>query len=397
MNSYIKEALKDRKEKKRMPIEICKQEKCTGCFTCMNICPKDAIIAGEDIYGKTIPVINKEKCIECGLCVKKCPINHPVKLSYPQKCYAAWGKEREEREDCASGGIATVFSNCVISENGVVYGTAFNDKLELVHTEGKKKEELQKFKGSKYVQSYIGLIFRQIKQRLEEGKCVLFIGTPCQVAGVKSYLGKDYENFLTVDIICHGTPPMKYLKEYMDVVDRNHKAKNIVFRGKKDYYFTLYDEEGVFSCKKSSCDFYFYGFLQGLIHRDNCYICNWARSERCSDITIGDFWGLDKKSLKVEYEGKVSVVLINTIAGKKFWEKYKNHFYWEERTVDEAINKNAQLKKPSVCHPDRKYFLERYKDKGFVKAVKTPKMIKKIYIHRIKNTALYKRLRKKSE
>lgn len=380
-----------------MPVEICKQEKCTGCFACMNICPKDAIETGEDVYGKTIPVINKEKCIECGLCVKRCPINYPATLSYPKMCYAAWGKEKEERENCASGGIATVFSNIVINENGFVYGALFNDKLELVHMEAHREEEIQDFKGSKYVQSYIGMTFRQIKKRLDEGEKVLFIGTPCQVAGAKSYLGKDYDNFLTVDIICHGTPPMKYLKEYMTVADRNHKAKNIVFRGKRDYYFTLCNEHEILSSKKSSCDFYFYGFLQGLIHRDNCYSCNWARAERCSDITIGDFWGLDKSSLKVEYEGKVSVVLINTKAGEEFWDKYKNYFCWEERTVAEAIDNNSQLKRPSVCHPDRQRFLEQYRYKGFVKAVKTPKMRKKIYIHRIKNTALYKKLKNKAK
>ena len=377
-----------------MPIEICKKENCTGCFACMNICPKNAITAGEDEYAKTIPLIDKDKCIECGLCVKVCPANQQVELSYPKKCYAAWGKDESERKDCSSGGVASILSKAVINEKGIVYGAAFNHDLKLTHMGAESESEIQKFKGSKYVQSYIGFSFRQIKEQLKTGRMVLFVGTPCQVAGLKSYLGKEYENLLMIDIVCHGTPPMKYLKEYMETVDPKKRATNITFRGKKDYCFTLYNENKVFYSMKSSCDVYFYAFLKGLIHRDNCYECQWAKAERCSDITIGDFWGLEKESLKEPYTGKVSVVLINTLLGEKFWEKYKKFFDYEERTVREAVAGNAQLKRPSICHSDRERFLSVYKREGFVKAVKTPQICREIRKGKVRSTTLYKNVRK---
>lgn len=377
-----------------MPIEICKKENCTGCFACMNICPKDAITVGEDEYAKTIPLIDKDKCIECGLCVKVCPANQQVELSYPKKCYAAWGKDESERKDCSSGGVASILSKAVINEKGIVYGAAFNHNLKLTHMGAESESEIQKFKGSKYVQSYIGFSFRQIKEQLKTGRVVLFVGTPCQVAGLKSYLGKEYGNLITVDIVCHGTPPMKYLEEYIRVIDPLKRADKITFRGERNFCFTLYDKKEIFYCVKSNCDFYFYAFLSELTYRDNCYKCEWARPERCSDITIGDFWGLRKESLKQTYKGKVSVVLINTLLWDQIWEKYKDFFCYEERTIKEAIDGNDQLRNPSAGHPDRKKFLSEYKKNGFVKAVKTPKICWEIRKGKMKSTALYITARK---
>lgn len=377
-----------------MPVEICKKEKCTGCFACMNICPCDAIAVGTDEYGKTVPVIKKEKCIECERCVKVCPMNQRVDYHYPMQCYAAWAKNEEERKDCSSGGIATELSKAVVEEGGVVYGAAFDQNLELAHMRAVTKEDLQNFKGSKYVQSYIGMSFRMVKEDLKEGKKVLFIGTPCQVAGIKAYLGREYENLLIVDLICHGTPPMEYLKEYLQVVDPKKRTRRLTFRGEKDYCFTLYDEKGELYCAKSNRDPYFYGFLKGLIHRDNCYQCVYAKAERCSDITIGDFWGLQRESLNIAYNGRISVVLINTSNGTRMWEMYKNLFFFEERTVEEAVEGNAQLRRASLCHADRSLFLKRYKRQGFTKAVRTPRVKKELLRNRMRVCVFYKMARK---
>lgn len=377
-----------------MPKEICKIEKCTGCFSCMNICPQDAITVGEDINGKTIPYIDKKKCIECGKCVRVCPVNYPVNFYNPRKCYAAWEKNEEDRRTSASGGIAAALSKVVIEENGIVYGAGFNEKLELVHSSARNIEEIQKFKGSKYVQSYTGLIFRHVKENLENNKKILFIGTPCQVAGLKSYLGKGYDNLILVDIICHGTPPMSYLKEYLKFIDPKCRADKVTFRGEKDFCMTLYHGTEEFYCTKSEKDFYFYAFLKGLIYRDNCYTCSWAKPDRCSDITIGDFWGLDRKSMKEQYSGKVSVVLLNTLTGEQFWEKHRSCFYSEQREVKEAVDGNAQLRKPSKYHADRTLFLNNYKKGNFIEAVKTPRMKISIKINIIKDSAPYRVARK---
>lgn len=376
-----------------MPIEICKKEMCTGCFACMNICPRDAIQRGEDACGKTIPAIDKEKCIECGLCVKTCPANKLVEFHIPIKCYAAWGKDEKDREGCSSGGIATVLSKAVVDEGGIVYGAAFNDDLELQHMGVQTKEEIEKLKGSKYVQSYTGLTFRNIKENLMTGRKVLFIGTPCQVEGLKSYLKDDYENLILVDIVCHGTPPMKYLKEYLEIIDQRRKTRGIAFRGKKDYYLTLYGDEQEFYSKKSNRDYYFYSFLKGLIHRDNCYSCKYAKAERCSDITIGDFWGLKKEELESSYRGKVSVVLINTHHGEKVWDVYKDKYCFEERKIQEAVEGNGQLRRPSLCHPDREKFIDSYKKEGFLKAIKSTSVRKEIKVNKLKATIVYRVIR----
>ncbi len=374
-----------------MPNKICPAERCTGCFACMNICPRDAIVCKTDQYGKTIPEICRSKCIECGLCVKVCPENQPVDKKFPVKCYAAWSKDDKERENCSSGGIATGFSHYVINESGIVYGAAFDQDLKLIHMSADKQEETEKFKGSKYVQSYTGIIYRKIQEQLKAGSQILFIGTPCQTAGLKSYFGgKEYDNLLLVDLICHGTPPMEYLREHIRRTANGRKVTGISFRGKKDWRLTLYNGNRSIYSVRSKQDPYFLAFLKGMIYRDNCYRCQYAVPERVSDITIGDFWGLDRTTLKSQYTGNISVVLINTEKGDKFWDKVKGQFYWEPRPVKEAIEGNAQLKRPSVCHPERALFLENYLINDFNSAVRTPSLKKELAENRIKHSMPYR-------
>lgn len=377
-----------------MPTEICKKENCTGCFACMNICPKEAIHKGEDAYAKTVPVIDSKRCIECGQCVRVCPVNHPPKPHEPIRCYAAWAKDKKTRAGSSSGGIAAGLAEEMIGSGGSVYGTAFNAELDLLHQSADTMEETVRFKGSKYVQSYIGMTFREIREKLNSGRQVLFVGTPCQIAGLRGYLGRDYENLVLVDLICHGTPPIKYLKEYIRAIDRKNRAVHISFRGEKDFCLTLSDGKRDFYRRKSNKDYYFLAFLKGLIYRDNCYTCTYAKAERYSDITIGDFWGLDRLTLKTPYGGKISVVLINTLHGERFWGLCEKTFSYEEREVQEAVEGNAQLKKPSVCHKDRGEFLRRYKEGDFLYAVKTPGIKKEICINTMKSCLAYRAARK---
>ena len=376
-----------------MITEICKQEKCTGCFACMNICPRDAVVCEINQYGKTVPAIRQDKCIECGMCVKVCPENHPPVKNDPIDCYAAWSRDEQERKYCSSGGAATELSRYFIEQGGIVYGAVFDQNLNLVHMASDKLEQLERLKGSKYVQGYTGTVDREVKEQLKQGKKVLFIGTPCQIAGIRNYLGKEYDNLLLVDLICHGTPPMEYLKEYTHAVTRK-PVTDISFRGKRNWRLTLYSGEKVVYSVRNKKDYYFTAFLKSLIYRDNCYKCQYAAPKRCSDITIGDFWGLDRSSLKTPYSGRISVVLINTQIGKKAWEETQDRFYSEPRAVEEAVRGNAQLRKPSVCHPDRELFLQNYTPGNFASAVKTPELRKEIRRGRIKDSLPYRAARK---
>lgn len=373
-----------------MPDYICRPEKCTGCFACMNVCPKDAIICGVDQYGKTMPEICPDKCVECGLCTKVCPENYLAEKNFPLKCYAAWSKNEKERESCSSGGIATEFSRYIVEQNGVVYGAAFDKKLRVAHMAAETPGELDKFKGSKYVQSYTGMVYREIKEHLKNGKLVLFIGTPCQVAGLKNYLRDKYNNLLLIDLICHGTPPMEYLKEHIAKIAKNRKVTDITFRGKKNSRLTLYSNSKVIYSVRNKQDYYFNAYYKGMISRSNCYQCQYAEPERCSDITIGDFWGLDRSSLINDYSGRISVVLINTENGRRFWENAKDKICFEVRPIEEAVKGNAQLNRPSVCHPERELFLQNYVSGNFNSAVRTPGLKKEMAENRIKDSLPYR-------
>lgn len=359
-------------------MEICDKKICTGCCTCMNVCPQKAITIVCDSLGKTVPKIDENKCTQCQLCVKKCPMNNELNTKKPRCCYALWTNSKKDRETCASGGVATTFSRFVMREKGVVFGSGFDENLDLMKQMAKTEDDLEKFKGSKYVKSEIGFSYQQVKEKLDSEIFVLFIGMPCQIDGLNHYLGKEYKNLITVDFICHGTPPGKYLKEYVKSLVPDRDVTNISFRGEYDNYFTLYDKEDVLYCKQGHIDLYYRSFLNSLIYNDNCYQCRYASINRVSDITIGDFWGIDRNTLSNQYEGRISVALINTNRGQLFFDEVKYLFTYEARTIKEAFNGNCQLRRPAKAHPNREKFEEEYKKNGFVKAVKSTKIPKDI-------------------
>ena len=348
---------------------ICSFEKCTSCKACLNICPKDAIEFITNDLGQMVPSIDKQKCVNCGLCLKTCPANNPVDLNCINKCYAAWTRDDEDKICSSSGGIATAFAREIINNGGKVFGAAFSvdDELKLEIKVADSAEELREFRGSKYVQSDVGYTYREVKECLESGTAVLYIAMPCQIAGLRRYLKKEYDNLYTVDIICHGMPPMLYLQEHVKNISKSNRISTLSFRGKYDYQLALFKAgtNKPFYKKNSREDTYFLSFLVGLIHKKSCYQCEYAQPNRTGDVTIGDFWGLDKSTLEEAYKGRVSVVLVNTDSGKRLLDMCSNRVHLEERRVHEAVEGNAQLRKPSVCHSKRKEFEEVYRKYGF--------------------------------
>lgn len=239
---------------------ICPHDKCTGCYACANICPKHCITMGEDDYGELHPYVNESECISCTLCVKTCPSNNPPEYKYPSKCHAAWITDKEKRCVCASGGLGTILSEYVIRfKNGVVFGTAYDDNLIPVTTYTETLEGIEKFKGSKYVQGIVGdTTLKEMKGFLDKGRFVLYIGTPCQIAGAKKFLKKDYNNLITVDLICHGVTPTSYFKEEIDYLVKQNNIKGLVdvrFRGNdsNNYCLSLWDK---IKGKKKNFNFY---------------------------------------------------------------------------------------------------------------------------------------------
>lgn len=354
-------------------MEICKKESCTGCHACYTICPKNCIKMVENEEGFLYPLVDKNLCIECGLCKKTCPVNKPVGFNKNRVTFAAWSLDDAEHRTSSSGGIASAFSREVIKEGGCVFGAAFEENLKLQCTKVEDKAGIERLKGSKYIQSVVGDSFKNLIEELEAGREVLFISTPCQVAGLKKVLKKSYENLITVDLICHGTPSKKVLDKYLEDQKKkfNKSIDRITFRGEEGFLINLYSNKEKVYSQISVKDLYYVGFLRGLYYRKSCYECTYAKSERISDITIGDFWGLGKEeSFEYDVKNGVSCCLVNTEKGERFIKRNASACHFVERDFQEAVQGNKQLRFPSKMHKNRdKFFLHLNKGKSFKSAV----------------------------
>ena len=364
-------------------MELCSTELCTGCFACKSVCPKDAISISHDRLLKSIPVIDTNKCVNCGLCVKTCPVLNDSESNIPNTCLAAWTNNNEDQKDCASGGIATAISRVIYDRGGKVFGCAFDKDLNLDIRMAESLDDLERFKSSKYVQSSTADSYAEVKKQLLDDKEVVYIGSPCQIDGLKHYLKKDYEKLYLVDIICHGVPPIDYLKQYVRKKKKGKKVSDIGFRGKNNYYLTLYAGDKCIYCVSSYYDMYYEEFLRSVTFRDNCYSCRYANMNRISDLTIGDFWGLDKATLSEPYEGRVSEILVNTKKGQKLLEIVGDYIHTEPGDMDVAIQNNAQLQHPSIAPADRKIFVDSFKG-DFVKASYRTSIGKRIFKDKLK-------------
>ena len=379
-------------------MQIANLDMCSGCGACVAVCPKNAIDFKEDRFGQKFPKIDQNKCIDCHLCEKTCPINHEFFIPKLEltKCYALQGRNKGHVEGCSSGGVATIIARHIIEQGGYVFGCKFDENMDLNYVECSTLYELELIKGSKYVQSNLTQCYVQIKKRLVQGKKVLVIGLPCQIAGVKGYLKKDYENLFLIDLICHGTPPVRYLKEHVERLGYA-KIENIKFREKKGFILTLFDNKKskIFSVR-SACDEYYSGFLNGIIYRENCYKCPYANPYRVSDITLGDFWGLDKETLVKKYEGAISVGLVHTEKGAAIFEEICDQIVYEERKIEEALEENGQLREPmKPDEHDRRVFLQYYPVLGFDRAFRKTKLYKKkVLVSKCKNCIVKTRVGK---
>lgn len=373
---------------------ICPDNKCTGCGCCYNVCPVHAIQMVLNELGESIPNVNDDVCINCKKCINSCPNNHDVGWTEPSAAFAAWNSDKNERKLSASGGIATLFSRCVISEGGVVYGTAYDENLVPKCVRVDNMSGLERLKGSKYVQCVVGHSFSDIKNDLEKGLKVLYISTPCQVSGLKSFLKNEYDNLILVDLICHGVCPTSYFLDEIDYIKKEYKLKSVTncrFRGNDDnnFRFSLWRDEKLVYVDDHGKQPYFNGFLNNISLRSSCYQCQYSSRKRVSDITIGDFIGLGE-DIPCDYDTyNVSLVMPVSDKGRTFW---KNMFsvpelMIEERSVEEAVKGGISLRKPAAPSPLRSKFVALYGRKGFVRAIRStlPKdyrAIKKMWLYR---------------
>lgn len=375
-------------------IKLFKDKKyCCACGACLNICPKQAISMQKDEYGFLYPQIDESKCIKCGLCLKTCAFQNSELKNIPIKTYAAQSDNTDLKES-ASGGIFASIAINVLREGGVVYGAAMeieNDKLTVRHIAVENDADLIKLQGSKYVQSSTEKIYQDIKKKLNDNRLVLFSGTPCQVDGLNSYLGKTYDNLITIDIICHGVPNNQMFQDYIVLLEEKYKDKIIDFKFRdktKGWGLTAkgYTAKGYTAIIPANVSSYYYMFLKSYIYRDSCYRCKYACKNRCGDITIGDYWGIEKahpEVLKVneyglDYKNGISCLIVNTEQGAKVLEKYKSGLRLLDSAFEKASNENGQLNHPSNLNTEKRLnLLSEYKKQGYIRIEKGFKNIKK--------------------
>lgn len=350
-------------------IEICEYKECTGCAACRDVCPKQCITMKGDDMDALHPNINQDVCIECKLCQKTCPNNRDLHFHITQKVWVAWSKDNAIRRTSASGGIACELYKYWLKNGGVAVGVVYEREKGCHFILIEDETALTDVQNSKYTFSDTNQIYKVVKEKLIAGISVLFIGVPCQVAGLYGFLKKDYSNLTTVDIICHGMPPATYLEQHISSIEKKKKAytHRLFFRDPKyntyTFTFTLYNKASEIFYKKKvlNTDNYQLGYHKALIYRDNCYQCHYARPERISDLTIGDFSGLGRIDPFEHDKHNVSCILQNTGKGTDLLQALGDIIYKEERPKDEAFNYEKQLMAPSVMHVSRVLFEAEYK------------------------------------
>ncbi len=374
-------------------IDIKEKHNCCGCGACVQICPKKCISMSADNEGFLYPHVNDAICIDCGLCEKVCPVIKQNEPREPLAVYAAKNNNEEIRLKSSSGGIFTLLAEQVIADSGVVFGARFNENWEVIHDYTETIEGLEPFRGSKYVQSIIGNNFIKVKQFLVDSRKVLFSGTPCQIAGLKKFLRKEYENLLTVEVVCHGVPSPMVWRDYLDYKRAERAAgKNTVpsslnelpvitgisFRDKtngwKKYGFKICyaaskaAENSVSkSAETANCEItpfnenlFMKGFLKNIYLRPSCYHCAARQGKSGADISIADYWGIQSIHPEIDDDKGSGLVLINTKQGANYFNSFANQINSLTSSYDKAIMQNPCIVN-SVNVPKRRHqFWQNY-------------------------------------
>lgn len=333
-------------ENKTLP-NLCGDKECTGCLACVNSCNKEALSVIKNEEGFYRWNLDVEKCIGCHLCEKSCPIiTPPTRFAQSDiKVFAGWHLDEDIRMQSSSGGAFTALAESILSKGGCVVGAVYTEDMTIEHQIISTYEDISKLRLSKYSQSKIGSVFTDVKSLLQEGRYVLFVGTACQAAGLKSYLRKDYDNLICTDIICHGVPSINFLQAYLKWIEpKTGKIVHVNFRDKqKGWYDNLRvvrNSEGMSKSMKGDDDAYWVAFNRNNCLQESCYDCNAQGFPRCSDITLADFWRIGHQvpfGHKDEIEKGVSMILVNNPKSQWIVEEARKTMYLEERAFDEAL------------------------------------------------------------
>ena len=371
-----------------MKVNVCDDGMCTSCGSCIQICPQQCIFYINNNHETSAAVIDTDKCISCNLCKMACPTLNNIAKHRPMISYAAWSNDSETRRTSASGGIASEMYHYFGNKDNHCYaGTSMDDSFDLTYKLFEGIGHIYDFKNSKYVYGDTKNVYKDIAKQLGLEKKILFIGLPCQVAGLKQYLNAlqaEDGNLICVDLVCHGATPPSFLKEHVAFIEKKtgRKAAKITFRdpdngrGTYDFILCVFDNKNkvIYKKKVHRNDSYQVGYHYGITYRDNCYKCDYTQNERVGDVTLADYSGLGTVSY-CDYSGrKVSCILVNTEKGRDFIDKLKasNYIYADIRPVEEELNNEKQLNSPTQVTKERTDFIKMYAQKrDFEKSMKS--------------------------
>ena len=371
--------------------ELVGKEACCGCYACYNACPQKCISFEMDMGGFQYPLVDEEKCIHCDKCRKVCPWmregdrNDPANHQY----YAAYNKDEEILKKSSSGGMFFALAQHIIEDrNGVVYGACAGDRFDIHHERAESLRECNGFLGSKYLQSKIGDTFAQCRLDLENGRTVLFSGTPCQIAGLYAYLGRDYDDLYTVGVICHGVPSKTIFDKFILEKEAGRSSRVVSYRwrdktnGWGPNHISIVYENGGKEITTSQENPFQKGFLDNLYLRPTCYHCKYARIPRMEDISLADFWGYTGPLTKGNENGGLSLVVVTNAKGAGLFEEISDGIVYEKVTEGLAKSKSRHLSKMPRYNEMYPIVMRGYVYKSFNE-------IKKLYINR---SVLYRRI-----
>ena len=367
-------------------IVLNEKQDCCGCTACVERCPKQCITMQEDEEGFLYPHIEESICIDCGLCEKVCPVINQAGPRKPLKVYAAKNPDEKIRMQSSSGGVFTMLAEKIINDGGAVFGAKFNKNWEVVHDYTETIDGLAAFRGSKYVQSNIGNCYIKAEQFLKDGRKILFSGTPCQIAGLNLFLKKEYNHLLTIDVVCHGVPSPIVWRDYIKSISKSNPVLSVTFRDKSTgwkNYSTKYVMINTEVKHYSIDDNHMQGFLLNLYLRPACYACPSKCGKSMSDITIGDFWGIQNHYPDFDDDKGTGLVLLNT---EKSIQLYKTlHIDNTETTYQQAYAGNPAMEHSAKGTKQRVEFWKEYKYRGIGAIKKNCNKMKPSMVYRVIN------------
>lgn len=371
-------------------IKIINKPECSGCMACVNACPKQCIFAQKDDQGFLYPKVKEENCIDCHICERVCPIGNSTTsiLRRSATAYAAYNTNATERQQSSSGGIFMEISKQVIRQCGIVFGARFDEHWNVEHSYAQTEDEAEQFRRSKYIQSNIKNTYTDAKAFLNEGKTVLFSGTPCQIAGLKRFLGKEYDNLLTIDFICHGVPSatvwQKYLQEQKERLANKYKLNDISeikilsinFRDKSSSWrqynlkitFNITGIGDVIITEPVWENDYMLAFLNDYANRPSCFKCQFRNGKANSDLTIADFWGIENCIESLEFAGEQGTSLL--ILNNDRLRHYLTDVMLQEVPLEKAISGNIAYTKDWPKPLTHDYFFHKLKSKSVNNSLK---------------------------